>query len=145
MAAGGLARRELFVRGREGAPERGGHSTMFVFITCIWAAAASWFENPHQQVVSGSRIPRSTSHCICIYIYIYNCVIYIYIYIYTFVYTYICVCIYIYIYIYMYVCVCMYVYVCVYVCMYIYIYIISNYIHKTSRCTSLFLMFRRLL
>ena len=68
--------------------------------------AASWFDNPHQEAVPRSQIPRSTSHyhnmciyiCICIYIYIYT---------YTYTYTYACVHLHIYIYIYIYICVSM--------------------------------------
>ena len=33
------------------APKRGRHSTLLVSTRCICAAAAWWFDNPHQKVV----------------------------------------------------------------------------------------------
>ena len=49
---------------REGgsAPKRGGHSTICVSTKCICAVAALCFDNPYQEVIPRSQIPRSTSH-----------------------------------------------------------------------------------
>ena len=50
------------VRERGSAPKRGRHSTIFSPPKCVCAVAAGWSDNPHQQVVPRSRIPRTTSH-----------------------------------------------------------------------------------
>ena len=57
------ARIKAWTNGEKGSvPKSGRHSATCFSTRCICAVAAWWFNNPHQKVVPGSRIPRGTSH-----------------------------------------------------------------------------------